>query len=97
MQVEPKKKNPAPLPKEPAPQPPKTVHDLITIDTQELENILEEEEEFYEAAEELEHNVGINDSMVDWFNVNFQSSFSNTNEFARNTSSVILQKKNFRL
>ena len=87
---EPKKKKSSPKPAEPAPRPPKTVHDLITIETQELEDLLEEELEFYEAAEELEHNLGVNASMVDWFNVNFQSSFSKTNKFANRTTPVII-------
>ena len=78
--MEPLKTNPTSQSTKRAAQPPKTVNDLITIDTQELENLLEDEEDFYEAAEEFEQNVGINASMVDWFNVNFQSSFSNTNE-----------------
>ena len=74
------------------PAPPKTVDDLISIDTQELENLLEEEQEFYEAVEEMEHDIGINDSMVNWFDVNFQSSFSNTGEFTNRAASVILPK-----
>ena len=92
LPVEPLKKNPTSQSTKRAAQPPKTVNDLITIYTQELKNLLEDEEEFYEAAEEFDQNVGIIASMVDWFNVNFQSSFSNTNEFANRTYSVILSK-----
>ena len=35
------------------------------LDTQELNNLIEEEEEFTDAVEELEHDVGINQSMID--------------------------------
>ena len=59
------------------------------MDTRDLEDLLEEEEEFYEAAEEIEHNLGINQSMVDWFDVSFQSSFVNTAEFANRAAPVI--------
>ena len=62
LPVEPLKKNPTSQSTNRAAQPLKTVNDLITIDTQELENLLEDEEEFYEAAEEFEQNVGINAS-----------------------------------
>ena len=58
-----------------SPVTPLIVHDLISINTQELESLLEEAQEYFEAVEEFEHGVGINDSMVDWFHVNFQSSF----------------------
>ena len=34
---------------------PRIVQDLITINTQELVNILKDEQEFYDAAEEIEH------------------------------------------
>ena len=40
------------------PSPPTIVNDLISIDTQELEALLQEEQGIYEAAEEMEHNVG---------------------------------------
>ena len=68
---------------------PLIVQPLISISTQELESLLEEEEEFYETVEEFEHNVGVNASMVDWYNVNFESSFVNTGEFAKRTTVVI--------
>ena len=47
-----------------------------------MEIFLQEEQGIYEAAEEIEHNLGINKSMVNWYNVNFHSSFTNTGEFA---------------
>ena len=69
---------------------PKTVTDLVSIDTQELENMLDKEQEWFEAVEELEHDVGINENMVNWYDINFQSSFSNTGEFSNRTATVIL-------
>ena len=51
----------------------KTVNDLISMDTQELENMPEEEQEYFEAVEELEHDIGINDSMLNWFEVNLKA------------------------
>ena len=76
-------------PKAPTAASPLIVEDLISINTQELEDLLEEEQEFFEAAEEFEHNVGVNASMVNWYNVNFESSFVNTGEFANRTAVVI--------
>ena len=72
---------------------PLIVQDLISINTQELECLLEDEQEFFEAAESFEHDVGVNESMVDWYNVNFESSFSNTGEFA-NRAAVVIQPPN---
>ena len=72
---------------------PLIVQDLININTQELEALLDDEQEFYETVEEFEHNVGVNNSMVDWYNVNFESSFSNTGEFA-NRAAVVPQQMN---
>ena len=37
--------------------------------------------------------MGVNASMVDWYNVNFESSFSNIGEFAVRTD-VVIQDKN---
>ena len=71
---------------------PRIVQDLINIDTQDLEDILKDEQEFYDAAEEIEHNIGVNQSMVDWYDVNFSSSFSNTGEFANRISTVLPQR-----
>ena len=47
-----------------------------------METLLQEEQGICEAAEEMEHNVGINESMVNWYDINFHSSFTNTAEFA---------------
>ena len=71
---------------------PRVVHDLINIGTQDLERLLEEEQELYDNSEEFEQNVGINESMVEWYNVNLHSSFSNTGEFASRAASVIQVK-----
>ena len=87
-----KKNNKGNKPANKLPVPPKTVDNLISMNTQEMENLLEEEQEYYKAVEELEHDIGINDSMVNWFDVNFQSSFSNTGEFAYRATTVILPK-----
>ena len=70
----------------PAPEP---VVQANHLDTQEIDNLLDDKDEFYNAVEELEHNVGINESMVNWYGVNFQSSFSNTGEFAQRTAPMI--------
>ena len=88
--INPKKKTNATQPNDS--NPPNPIIDLISMNTQDLEHLLEEEQEFYDAADEMEHNMGINESMVDWFNVNFQSSFSNTGEFTSRTASVISPK-----
>ena len=93
LPVEPKRKGKASKPDAPVTVSPLIVQDLISINTQELESLHEDEEEFFEAAEHLEHDVGVNASMVDWYNVNFESSFSNTGEFAKRTS-VVIQDSN---
>ena len=43
--------------------------------------------------EELEHDVGINQSMIDWHRVNFDSSFGNSGEFSGRLASVVQSKK----
>jgi hypothetical protein len=48
----------------------------VTMSTSEFNKLLEDEEDiFVDAVKELERNVGINDSIIDWFNVEFQSDF----------------------
>ena len=54
---------------------PRIVHNLINIGTQELERLLSEEQELVDAADEMEHNIDINESMVNWYNMNLCSSF----------------------
>ena len=93
ISTEPKKKGMASKPDAPVSASPLIVQDLININTQELEALLDDEQEFYETVEEFEHNVGVNNSMVDWYNVNFESSFSNTGEFA-NRAAVVPQQMN---
>ena len=63
------------------------------MSTQELDNIIKEEEDFCDAVEELEHDVVINQSMIDWHGVNFGSSFGNSGEFSGRLASVVESKK----
>ena len=63
------------------------------MDTQELDNMIEEEEEFLDAVEDFEHDIGINQSMIDWHKVNFESSFGNSGEFSGKLASVVQSKK----
>ena len=63
------------------------------MDTQELDNLIEEEEEFLDAVEHFEHDVGINQSMIDWHKVNFESSFGNSGEFSGRLASVVQPMK----
>ena len=58
-----------------------TVSNLNNLNTQEVDNLLAEEEEFNDAIDDLEHRIGINKSMVDWANVNFNISFGDIGEF----------------
>ena len=64
-----------------------------SLSTQELDNLIEEEEEFCYAVKELEHDIGINQSMIDWHGVNFDSSFGNSGEFSGRLASVVEPKK----
>ena len=67
---------------EPAQASKKNVSKMTNLTTQEVDNLLAEEEEFYDAIDELEHGIGINDSMADWANINFRSSFGDSGEFS---------------
>ena len=62
------------------------------MNTQEVDCLLAEEEEFYDAIDEMEHGIGINESMFDWANVNFNSSFGESGEFDRRASVAQLLK-----
>ena len=62
------------------------------MNTQEIDDLIEEEE-FFNAVEEFEHDVGINQSMIDWHKVNFESSFGNSGEFSGRLASVVESKK----
>ena len=63
------------------------------LDTQELDNLIEEQEEFIDAAEEFEHDVVINQSMIDWHRINFESSFGNSGEFSGRLATEVHHKK----
>ena len=65
---------------------------MSNLTTQEVDNLLAEEEEFYDAIDEIEHGIGINESMFDWANVNFNSSFGDSGEFQGMTPVVQLLK-----
>ena len=72
----------------------KNVWNVIpNLNTTELDNLIEEEEEFFNAVEEFEHDVGINQSMIDWHKVNFESSFGNSGEFSGRLASVVQPNK----
>ena len=60
----------------------KTVWKIVpNLTTQEVNNLLEDEEEIINELNQLEHDVGINQSMADWHGVNFDSTFSKSGEF----------------
>ena len=66
---------------EPAPAAKQSVSNMKHLNTQEVDNLLAEEEEFYDAIDEIEHGIGINQSMGDWANINFNSTFGDSGEF----------------
>ena len=80
-------------PKSPATANKKNTWKVTNLNTQEVENLLEQEEEFYDAIDELEHRVGINASMVDWANINFESPFGTSGEFEGRLASVATREK----
>ena len=55
--------------------------------------LLEQEQEFYDAVDELEHGVGINASMVDWANIDFESPFGTSGEFEGRLALVVWREK----
>ena len=67
---------------------------MTNLNTQEVDNLLAEEEEFHDAIDELEHGIGINESMVEWANINFRSSFGDSGEFSGMTPVAQLLKCN---
>ena len=79
-------------PEEPAHVAKKTDKKISNLNTQEVDCLLAEEEEFYDAIDEMEHGIGINVSMGDWANVNFNSSFGESGEFDGRASVVQLLK-----
>ena len=62
------------------------------MSTQEVDNLLAEEKEFYYNVDEIEHGIGINQSMFDWANINFNSLFWDSSEFEGRASVVELLK-----
>ena len=69
----------------------KTVWKISNLKTQEVDNLLEDEEEFNSHINEAEHDIGMNQSAVDWLGVNFEnprSSFGNSGEFSRRRISI---------
>ena len=90
--VETEKNNQVKKPEESAPAAKKSVKKIPNLSTQEVDNLLAEEEEFYDAIDEIEHGIGINQSMFDWANVNFNSSFGESGEFEGRASVIQLLK-----
>ena len=67
----------------------KTVWKISNLTTQEVDNLLEDEEESNVHIDEAEYNIGINQCAVYWLGVNFGSLFSNSGEFSgRNTAKI---------
>ena len=79
---------------EPAQASKKNASKMTNLNTQEVDNLLAEEEEFYDAIDELEHGIGINQSMSEWANINFRSSFGDSGEFSGMPPVVQLLKCN---
>ena len=67
-----------------------TATNTPSVDTQELHNFMGGEKEFDNAVEQFGNDIGVNDSMVEWFGMNFQSSFTNTGKFPNRTAPNIL-------
>ena len=63
------------------------------LDTKKLDNLIEDKEEYFTAIQELEHDFGIYQSMIDWHKVNFESSFGNSGVFIGRLASVVQCKK----
>ena len=68
----------------------KTVWKITSnLNTKDVDNLLEDQEEIKEEVERLEHNIGINESAAQWQGLNFGSTFSNSGEFdGRNASTL---------
>ena len=64
---------PGKKPEEPAPAAKKYVLKISNLNTQEVDDLIADKEEFYDAVDEMEHGIGINQNMSDWANVNFNS------------------------
>ena len=79
--VEPEKKGGSKS-NEPSQASKKNASKMTNLNTHQVDNLLAEEEEFYEAIDELEHAIGINESMSEWANINFTSSFGESGKFS---------------
>ena len=66
---------------------------VSNLNTQEVDNLLEQEESFYDAVDDFEHGIGINSSMVEWANINFDCPFGNSGEFEGRMASVAEREK----
>ena len=75
------KKKQTKKPAKASPTPIKHVENMNNLDTKEVDNLLADEEEFYDAIDEMEHGIGINNSMIEWANINFNSSFGDSGQF----------------
>ena len=65
-----------------------------SLNTKELDDLLEEEEDLAMHGDKIEHDIGINASAAEWHAVNFDSSFSNSGEFdGRIASTLTVQNK----
>ena len=64
---------------------------ISNLTTQEVDNLLKDEEEFNSHINEAAHDIGMNQSAVDWLGVNFdnpRSSFGNSGEFSGRRVSI---------
>ena len=59
---------------------------VTNLNTQEVDNLLAEEEKFYDAIDELEHGIGINMSLLDLANINFNNLFGDSGKFGGRVS-----------
>ena len=81
MEPQADKKKQAKKPVGPEATPTRNVWTVSNLNTQEVDNLLADEEEFLEAIDDMEHGIGINKSMIEWANINFNSSFGGSGEF----------------
>ena len=59
------------------------------LNTKELDDLIEEEEELALDTDKIEHDIGINASAAEWHAVNFNSTFSNSGEFGGRIASTL--------
>ena len=63
------------------------------LNTKELDDLIEEEEELANHGDQMEHAIGINASAAEWHAVNFDSPFGNSGEFSGRNAIVIGEQK----